>query len=119
MSSLPPLGLGTATSAYQVEGAVRADGRGRSVWDVFTERPGAVKDGSDGSVACDSYARVADDLALLVELGVTAYRFSVAWPRVQPAGRGQVEQRGLDHYDAMVDGLLARGIRPFPTLYHW
>ena len=119
MSRLPPLGLGTATSAYQVEGAVRADGRGRSVWDVFAARPGAVRDGSDGSVACNSYARFGDDLALLVELGVTAYRFSVAWPRVQPAGRGHVEQRGLDHYDAMVDGLLAHGIRPFPTLYHW
>jgi beta-glucosidase len=116
---LSPLGFGAATSAYQVEGAVAEDGRGPSVWDVFTARAGTVKDGSDGSTACDSYHRFGDDLALLVELGVSAYRFSVAWPRIQPEGRGAVEPRGLDYYDAVVDGLLGRGIRPFPTLYHW
>jgi beta-glucosidase len=116
---LPPLGYGTATSAYQVEGAVDEDGRGRSVWDVFTRQPGAVKDGSTAAVACDSYHRLSDDLALLAELGVSAYRFSVAWPRIQPTGRGPAEPCGLDYYERMVDGLLGLGIRPFPTLYHW
>ena len=112
-------GYGVATSAYQVEGAVDVDGRGRSTWDEFCTRPGAVLDGSDGSIACDSYHRVEDDLALLVELGVDAYRFSVAWPRVQPSGTGPANAAGLDHYDALVDRLLAKGIRPFPTLFHW
>lgn len=119
MRELPPLGYGVATSAYQVEGAVDEDGRGQSVWDVFTAQPGTVKDGSDGSVACDSYHRLDEDLALLTALGVSAYRFSIAWPRVQPDGRGRIEPRGLDYYDRLVDGLLARGLRPFPTLYHW
>jgi beta-glucosidase len=112
-----PLQIGTATAAYQVEGA--GGGRGRSIWDVFAERPGAVADGSDGSVACDSYHRLDEDLALLERLGVDLYRFSVSWPRVQPDGRGRPVAAGLDHYDRVVDGLLARGITPFPTLYHW
>jgi beta-glucosidase len=119
VSPLPRLGYGVATSAYQVEGAVAEDGRGPSVWDVFAARPGSVKDGSDGAVACDSYHRLDEDLDLLVELGVSAYRFSVSWPRVQPDGRGRTERRGLDYYDRLVDGLLARGVRAFPTLYHW
>jgi len=116
---LPPLGFGVATSAYQIEGAVAEDGRGESIWDTFTARAGTVLDRSDGSVACDSYHRQGDDLALLEALGVSAYRFSVAWPRVQPAGAGAVETRGLEHYDRLVDALLERGIRPLPTLYHW
>ncbi len=112
-------GFGVATSAYQVEGAVDVDGRGPSTWDEFCTRPGAVLDGTDGRVACDSYRRGAEDLDLLVGLGVDAYRFSIAWPRVQPSGRGPVNPAGLDHYDALVDRLLERGIRPFPTLFHW
>jgi beta-glucosidase len=113
------IGYGVATSAYQIEGAVDEDGRGPSTWDEFCARPGAIVDGSDARVACDSYHRVDEDLALLEGLGVDAYRFSVAWPRVQPDGRGPANAAGLDHYDAMVDRLLARGIRPFPTMFHW
>jgi beta-glucosidase len=113
------LGYGVATSAYQIEGAVEFDGRGPSIWDTFCALPGAIADGSDGSVACASYLRVEDDLELIRQLGVTAYRFSVAWPRVQPTGSGRVESRGLDYYERLVDGLLAAGVRPFPTLYHW
>jgi len=116
---LPALGYGVATSAFQIEGAVDADGRGPSIWDTFCAVPGAVADGTDGSDACGSYERLDEDLELLGRLGVSAYRFSVAWPRVQPTGRGPVEPRGLDYYERLVDGLLALGIRPFPTLYHW
>ena len=116
---LPPLGYGVATSSYQIEGATDVDGRGPSIWDRFCAVPGAVADDTDGAVACESYERVEDDLALLEQLGVTAYRFSIAWPRVCPGGDGAVEPRGLDYYERLVDGLLARGIRPFPTLYHW
>lgn len=113
------IGYGVATSAYQVEGAVDEDGRGPSTWDEFCTRPGAILDGSDARVACDSYRRAEQDLELLVGLGVSAYRFSVAWPRVQPTGQGMVNAAGLDHYDALVDSLLGKGIRPFPTLFHW
>jgi beta-glucosidase len=116
---MDPLGFGVATSSYQIEGAVAADGRGPSIWDTFCAVPGAVADGSDGSVACDSYHRWEDDLELIRRLGVSAYRFSVAWPRIQPTGSGTVEPRGLDYYDRVVDSLLAAGVRPFPTLYHW
>ncbi|WP_121256663.1 GH1 family beta-glucosidase [Nocardioides ferulae] len=114
-----PLSFGTATASYQVEGAVAEDGRGRSIWDTFTERPGAIKDASDGAVACDSYHRFDEDADLLAGLGVDWYRFSIAWPRVLPEGRGRVETRGLDYYDRLVDSLLARGVGPSPTLYHW
>ena len=112
-------GFGVATSAYQVEGAVAADGRGLSTWDEFCTRPGAVLDGSDGRVACDSYHRFDEDLMLLERLGVDAYRFSIAWPRVQPAGSGAVNAPGLGYYERVVDRLLDRGITPFPTLFHW
>ena len=118
-TALPPLGFGTATSSYQIEGATNVDGRGPSIWDTFCARPGAVADGTDGRIACRSYERLDDDLALLDQLGVSAYRFSLAWPRIQPTGSGAVESRGLDYYQRLVDGLLAGGIRPFPTLYHW
>ncbi|MFB9332248.1 GH1 family beta-glucosidase [Actinoplanes octamycinicus] len=110
---------GAATAAYQIEGAVAEDGRGPSIWDTFTRRPGAVADGSSGAVACDSYHRWRDDVDLLDQLGVDAYRFSVAWPRVLPAGHGAVNRAGLDYYDRLVDALCQRGIRPFVTLYHW
>ncbi|MGN6132334.1 MAG: GH1 family beta-glucosidase [Nocardioidaceae bacterium] len=113
------LAFGTATASYQVEGATTEDGRGASIWDTFTARPGTVADGSDGSVACDSYHRLAEDLDLVAGLGVDYYRFSVAWPRVVPDGAGRVEPRGLAYYDRLVDGLLERGVAPMATLYHW
>lgn len=111
--------LGVATGAYQVEGAVTADGRGRSIWDAFGLQPGAIADGTSGAVACDHYRRWSDDLDLLADLGVDSYRFSIAWPRIQPTGRGAPLQAGLDFYDRLVDGLLERGIQPNATLYHW
>jgi beta-glucosidase len=113
------LAWGVATAAYQVEGATSEDGRGVSIWDTFAARPGAVVDGSDGSVACDSYHRISDDVDLVAGLGVDHYRFSIAWPRVQPTGSGAVEARGLAYYDRLVDALLARDVAPMATLYHW
>ena len=110
---------GAATSAFQTEGAPAADGRLPSIWDDFCRAPGAVEGGDTGEVACDSYRRWPEDLDLLRQLGATSYRFSVAWPRIQPNGRGPANVAGLDHYDRMVDDLLAAGIRPFTTLYHW
>ncbi|MFZ5893178.1 MAG: GH1 family beta-glucosidase [Myxococcota bacterium] len=111
--------LGVATSSYQIEGAVNEDGRAPSIWDRFSHTPGKTKQGHTGDVACDHYHRYGEDLALLDWLGVDAYRFSIAWPRVIPNGRGAINQRGLDFYERLVDGLLARGIAPCATLYHW
>lgn len=111
--------FGTATSSYQIEGATREDGRQDSIWDTFCREPGRIRDGSSGDVACDHYHLWPDDLNLLSELGVNAYRFSVAWPRIQPTGSGPLNAAGLDFYDRLVDGLLTRGIRPYLTLYHW
>lgn len=111
--------FGAATSSYQIEGSLDADGRGESVWDVFARTPGAVEGGGDGSVACDSYRRWRDDVALVRELGLTAYRFSVGWSRVLPEGRGRVETRALDHYERLVDALLGAGVTPVVTLNHW
>ncbi|ATL27664.1 GH1 family beta-glucosidase [Streptomyces formicae] len=108
---------GVSTSAHQIEGA--ADERGASVWDAFTAVPGNVKDGSTAAVACDHYHRYREDVALIRELGVGAYRFSVSWPRVLPTGSGSVHTAGLDFYDRLVDELCASGIRPVPTLFHW
>ncbi|MGH9068775.1 MAG: GH1 family beta-glucosidase [Acidimicrobiales bacterium] len=110
---------GVSTASYQIEGAVGEDGRGPSIWDTFSHRPGAVRNGDNGDVACDHYHRVEEDLDLLAALGVGAYRFSVAWPRVQPTGKGPANQPGLDFYRGLVDGLRRRGIEPVPTLYHW
>jgi beta-glucosidase len=110
---------GAATSSFQVEGATIEDGRGESIWDRLCRQPGAIADGSDGARACDHYHRWPEDLDLARELGLNAYRFSVAWPRVMPTGRGPVNARGLDFYERLVDGMLERGLRPFPTLYHW
>ncbi len=98
---------GAATSAYQIEGSLDADGRGPSVWDDFVQRPGAVEGGGDAEIAVDSYRRWRDDIAILAELGMKAYRFSVGWSRIMPEGTGRVEQRGLDHYERFVDELLA------------
>ena len=102
-----------------MEGAVAEDGRGPSIWDTFSHTPGRTHGGDTGDVACDQYHRYAEDVALMAELGVGAYRFSVAWPRIQPTGRGRANQRGLDHYRRLVDALNERGIAPVPTLYHW
>ncbi len=110
---------GAATSAAQIEGAVAEDGRGESIWDRFASVPGNIEDGSTPAVACDHYHRWREDIALMRELGLGAYRFSVAWPRVLPEGTGAVNEAGLDFYDRLVDGLLDAGIRPFVTLYHW
>ncbi|HEX7084665.1 MAG TPA: GH1 family beta-glucosidase [Gaiellaceae bacterium] len=110
---------GAATAAYQIEGAVGADGRGESIWDRFCATPGKVRNGETGEVACDFYNRSAADIALMRELGLDAFRFSISWPRILPEGRGRVNQTGLDFYDRLVDDLLAVGIAPYATLYHW
>ncbi|SFR04291.1 broad-specificity cellobiase [Lentzea waywayandensis] len=110
---------GVATSAFQIEGAARLDGRGPSIWDTFAQVPGAVASGDTGDVAADHYHRWAEDVRLLVDLGVDAYRFSVSWSRILPEGSGRIEQRGLDFYRRLVEALLDNGIEPFLTLYHW
>jgi beta-glucosidase len=110
---------GTATSAYQVEGAVDEDGRGTSIWDTFVRTPGKMLVEGNADVACDHYHRYAEDVALMKALGATAYRFSISWPRIFPAGTGEPNRKGLDFYSRLVDELLANGIEPFATLYHW
>jgi beta-glucosidase len=110
---------GAATAAYQIEGAAAEDGRGPSIWDTFSRTPGKVLGGDTGDVACDHYHRYREDVAILADLGVTSYRFSLSWPRLQPSGRGPVNPAGLDFYKRLVDELLARGISPWVTLYHW
>jgi beta-glucosidase len=110
---------GAATSAYQIEGAVREDGRGESIWDRFCRTPGRVEGDANGDVACDHYHRYRDDVELMSGLGLKAYRFSVAWPRVLPQGSGAANAAGLDFYSRLVDALLERGIEPFATLFHW
>lgn len=110
---------GVSTAAYQIEGAVDEDGRGPSIWDTFSHEPGRVVTGETGDVACDHYHRYAEDVDLIADLGVDAYRFSVAWPRVQPDGRGPANEAGLAFYDRLVDALLARGVDPVVTLFHW
>ena len=110
---------GASTSSYQIEGAVEEDGRGKSIWDVFSHTPGRVKNDDTGDVACDHYHRWLEDLEWLTRGGFNAYRFSTAWPRIFPTGAGMVEPRGLDFYDRLVDGLLGRGVTPWLCLYHW
>jgi beta-glucosidase len=110
---------GAATASYQIEGSVGADGRGESIWDEFSRQPGAVENGHTGAVACDHYRRWESDVDLMVELGLKAYRFSVAWPRLFPDGGEQLNTAGLGFYDRLVDRLLERGIQPVVTLYHW
>ena len=110
---------GAATAAYQIEGGWNADGKGESIWDRFSHTPGKIENGDTGDVACDHYHRWAEDVALMRQLGLKAYRFSVSWPRVLPDGRNLINPCGLDFYDRLVDALLAANIQPFVTLYHW
>ena len=110
---------GAATASYQIEGAVGEDGRGDSVWDSYCRRDGAIWEGQSGEVACDHYHRYKEDVALMGEIGLKGYRFSIAWPRVMPEGTGQVNAKGLAFYDRLVDELLAAGVEPWPTLFHW
>ena len=110
---------GASTAAYQIEGAASEDGRGLSIWDTFSHTPGKIADGTTGDVATDHYHRTAQDVELMADLGLSAYRFSIAWPRIVPAGSGAVNQAGLDFYSRLVDELLGRSIAPIVTLYHW
>ena len=110
---------GTATSAYQIEGAVDEDGRGRSIWDIFAHTPGKIEDNSTGDRANEHYHRYKEDVRLIRDLGVRHYRFSIAWPRVFPDGTGAPNPKGLDFYNRLIDELLANGIEPYATLYHW
>ncbi|NTU75724.1 MAG: family 1 glycosylhydrolase, partial [Anaerolineaceae bacterium] len=111
--------FGTATSAYQIEGSPYADGKGPSIWDTFTHTPGKIEGGDKADTACDAYANPSPDLDLMRALNLNAYRFSVAWARVLPTGRGTINQKGLDYYNRLVDELLRRNIAPFVTLFHW
>jgi len=118
--SFPPgFVWGSATASYQIEGAVHEDGRGPSIWDTFSHTPGKTQDGDTGDIACDHYHRMPQDVALMGELGLAAYRFSIAWPRIVPTGSGAVNQKGIDFYSRLVDELLDNGIAPVATLYHW
>ena len=110
---------GASTSAYQIEGAVREDGRGPSIWDIFSHQPGNILGEDTGDIACDHYHRWPEDIALMRDLGIAAYRFSIAWPRVLPQGRGGANPKGLDFYDRLIDALLKDGIEPWICLYHW
>ena len=110
---------GVSTSSYQIEGAAAVDGRAPSIWDVFCRQPGRVANGDTGDVACDHYHRYREDVALMKRLGLQVYRFSVAWPRVLPQGRGRANSLGLDFYDRLIDELLGNGIEPWLCLYHW
>ncbi len=110
---------GAASSAYQTEGAISEDGKGMSIWDDFCRKPGVIADGSSGDIACDAYHRFAEDISLMKQMGIKAYRFSLCWPRILPEGRGAVNEKGLAFYDALVDMLIENGIEPMITLYHW
>src|SRR5262245_9376168 len=110
---------GAATASYQIEGAATEDGRGPSVWDTFCKKKGTVWEGDSGDIACDHYHRFEEDIALLKRLGVGSYRFSVSWSRVLPDGRGAENPKGLAFYDRLVDALLANGIQPLCTVFHW
>ena len=110
---------GTATSSHQIEGAWNQDGKGESIWDRFGHTPGRIIDGSNADAACDHYHRYREDVRLMSDLGLKAYRFSISWPRIFPSGRGPVNPKGLDFYERLVDALLTAGIEPFATLYHW
>ncbi|MBD3287243.1 family 1 glycosylhydrolase, partial [candidate division KSB1 bacterium] len=110
---------GAATASYQVEGAWREDGKGESIWDRFAHTPGVIERGENGDIACDQYHRYLDDIEIMKQLNLGAYRFSISWPRIYPTGKKEINQRGLDYYERLVDALLAAGIEPWITLYHW
>ncbi len=110
---------GAAAASYQIEGAAHEDGKGASVWDMFCRKPGAVWNEQSGEVACDHYHRYAEDVAIMKDMGLHAYRLSISWPRVLPEGTGQVNEKGLAFYDRLVDALLGAGIKPYVTLFHW
>ena len=110
---------GTATAAFQVEGAWNEDGKGESIWDRFTHTPGRVKGGTTADVACDQYHLYAQDMALAKRINQKSYRFSISWPRIQPTGTGAPNMKGIDHYSRFVDVMLENGLRPFCTIYHW
>ena len=110
---------GAATASYQIEGAAQEDGRGECIWTRFSHTPGKVDNGDHGDVACDHYHRYRDDVQLMRNIGLDAYRFSISWPRVMPAGTGAVNEKGFDFYDRLIDELLAADITPYATLYHW
>src|SRR5690554_2352118 len=110
---------GTATASYQIEGAFNEDGRGESIWDRFSKTPGKVMNGDTGDVACDHYHRYKEDVSIMKEIGVSSYRFSIAWPRVFPTGKGKPNPKGLDFYKRLLDELDEVGIKPMATLYHW
>ena len=110
---------GSATAAYQIEGAAFDGGRTASIWDTFSRTPGRVYNGDTGDIACDHYHRYRDDVALMASMGLSAYRFSISWPRVQPGGSGRANAEGLDFYSRLVDELLSHGVEPVATLYHW
>ncbi len=110
---------GVATASYQIEGAAYEDGKGLSIWDVFSHQEGTIKDGHTGDIACDHYHRYKEDVALLKELGVKAYRFSIAWTRILPDGIGSINQKGVDFYNNLINELISAGIEPYVTLFHW
>ncbi len=110
---------GTATASYQVEGAWNEDGKGESIWDRFSHTPGNIERNENGDIACDQYHRYPEDIKLMQSLGLKNYRLSLSWPRIYPQGEGAINQKGLDHYSRLVDALLAAGITPWITLYHW
>lgn len=119
-SAFPPhFFFGAATSAYQIEGAANEEGKGLSIWDTFCQKPGTIRDGSSGDKACDHYHRYQEDVMIMKDLNLNAYRFSISWPRIFPDSSLKLNQKGLDFYSRLIDALLEKGIEPFPTLYHW
>lgn len=110
---------GAATSAYQIEGAYDEDGKGRNVWDIYTHDPGHIFGGHNGDIACDHYHRFREDVSLMKEIGLNAYRFSVSWARLLPEGTGKVSEAGVQFYSGLIDALLENGIKPYITLHHW
>ena len=115
----PNFQWGAATAAYQIEGGMRVAGKGESIWDRFSHSPGRILGGATGDIACDSYHRFQEDIDLLKSMNLSSYRFSIAWTRIQPEGKGPAHRSGLDYYRRLMEALLEAGIRPLPTLYHW